>query len=277
MATYAVGDVQGCLTQLQAVLAQVQFNPQHDQLWLVGDLVNRGPDSLATLRFLYQMQDSVITVLGNHDLHLLAAWHDPSRLKRKDTLLEVLQAPDCDELLGWLIQQPLMHYDAQRKLSMVHAGIAPMWSIAQAQAYAEEVHQVLLDPVLRADFFAQMYGNTPTLWSEQLTGMTRLRVITNYFTRMRFCTPQGELDFSAKETLEQAPENCLPWFQVPVRAAAGERIIFGHWAALAGHCDELGLYALDTGCVWGGAMSLMNIDSQQIMRQACPAALPLEN
>ena len=134
MATYAVGDVQGCLTQLQAVLAQVQFNPQHDQLWLVGDLVNRGPDSLATLRFLYQMQDSVVTVLGNHDLHLLAAWHDPSRLKRKDTLLEVLQAPDCEERLGWLIQQPLMHYDAQRKLSMVHAGIAPGWSVARAEA-----------------------------------------------------------------------------------------------------------------------------------------------
>ncbi|MFT0211298.1 symmetrical bis(5'-nucleosyl)-tetraphosphatase [Pseudomonas sp. F1_0610] len=263
MRCYAVGDIQGCLDPLMCLLDKVGFDPQQDQLWCVGDLVNRGPKSLQTLRFLYGIKDSVISVLGNHDLHLLACYFDPSRLKRKDTLIEILQAPDCEVLMEWLLSLPLMHYDEPRKIAMVHAGIAPQWSIQQALGYAKEVQTILSTPALRPVYFSHMYGNQPDTWDESLQGPERWRMITNYFTRMRFISPNGQLEFTSKEGLDTAPEGYYPWFFIPKRKVQEEQIIFGHWAALEGACVVPNIVALDTGCVWGNAMTLYNIDTQE--------------
>ena len=273
MATFAVGDVQGCLEPLKCLLDRVNFDPSQDKLWLVGDLVNRGPQSLETLRFLYGMRDSVVTVLGNHDLHLLAIANHAARVKKKDTLREILSAPDCDELLFWLRQQPLMHHDAERNISMVHAGIPPQWSIADALARADEMHRVLQDDSLFIPYLDGMYGDHPTAWNDKLAGIERLRVITNYFTRMRFCTADGVLDLDGKEGINTAPAGFAPWFSHPERLTKDDTILFGHWAALEGRCPAPNTIALDTGCVWGGKMSLYNIDTQHFERCACkPAA-----
>src|SRR5699024_1249990 len=272
MATYAVGDVQGCLEPLKCLLDRVKFDPSQDKLWLVGDLVNRGPQSLETLRFLYAMRDSVISVLGNHDLHLLAIANHTARLKKKDTLREVLSAPDCADLLFWLRQLPLMHHDAERKISMVHAGIPPQWSIQDALARAEEMHRVLRDDTLYLAYLDGMYGDQPASWSDDLTGIERLRVITYYFTRMRFCTAAGELNQTAEEGVDSAPESFATWLSHPKRLTRNDRILFGHWAALEGHSSTPNAIALDTGCVWGGKMSLYNLDTQHFERCKCPPA-----
>lgn len=269
MATYAVGDLQGCLKPLQCLLERVAFNPQHDRLWLVGDLVNRGPESLETLRFLYRMRDALVCVLGNHDLHLLAASRHIERLKRGDTLREILEAPDRDDLLDWLRQQKLLHYDEQRDTALVHAGIPPQWNMAKALRRAAEVENALSDDGLYPMFLDGMYGNEPARWDKELHGVTRLRVITNYFTRMRFCKADGTLDLKSKEGLGTAPAGYLPWFSHKQRKTRGQKIIFGHWASLEGHCDEPGVFALDSGCVWGGSMTLMNIDSGEYHRCDC--------
>ncbi|HSC85509.1 MAG TPA: symmetrical bis(5'-nucleosyl)-tetraphosphatase [Pseudomonas sp.] len=269
MATYAVGDLQGCLQPLKCLLERVAFDPARDCLWLVGDLVNRGPQSLETLRFLYAMRDSLVCVLGNHDLHLLAVSHNVERLKKNDTLQEILDAPDRADLLDWLRQQKLMHYDAVRDIALVHAGIAPQWSVEKALKRAAEVEEALRDDARLPLFLDGMYGNEPAKWDKDLHGITRLRVITNYFTRMRFCTADGTLDLKSKEGVDTAPPGYAPWFSYPQRKARGQKIIFGHWAALEGHCDEPGLSALDSGCVWGGAMTLMNIDSGEKIRCDC--------
>ncbi|MEX6501843.1 symmetrical bis(5'-nucleosyl)-tetraphosphatase [Pseudomonas zhanjiangensis] len=272
MATYAVGDLQGCLAPLQCLLRRVAFDPSRDRLWLVGDLVNRGPDSLGTLRLLYGMRDAVTCVLGNHDLHLLAVAHNIERLKKSDTLMEILQAPDRDELLDWLRRQKLLHHDAERDIAMVHAGIPPQWSLDKALGYAAEVEQVLLDDTRLPLFLDGMYGNEPARWDENLHGIPRLRVITNYLTRLRFCTADGTLDLKSKEGLGSAPPGYAPWFSHSQRKTRGQKIIFGHWAALQGHCEEPGLHALDTGCVWGGEMTLLNIDSGEYHRCDCNEA-----
>ena len=274
MATYAVGDLQGCLEPLRCLLDKVQFDPSCDRLWLVGDLVNRGPQSLETLRFLFSIRDSLTCVLGNHDLHLLAAAHNIERLKKSDTLQEILQAPDRNDLLDWLRQQKLLHYDEQRDIALVHAGIPPQWTLEKALKRAAEVETVLKDDARLPLFLDGMYGNEPTLWHRELHGATRLRVITNYFTRMRFCTAEGDLDLRSKEGLDSAPPGYAPWFSHPQRKTRGQKIIFGHWAALEGRCNEPGLFALDSGCVWGGAMTLMNIDTRERLQCACqePAA-----
>ena len=273
MATYAVGDVQGCLEPLKCLLDRVNFDPSQDQLWLVGDLVNRGPQSLETLRFLYAMRESVVTVLGNHDLHLLAIANHAARVKKKDTLRDILAAPDRDDLLFWLRQQPLMHHDAQRNISMVHAGIPPQWTIADALARADEMHRVLQDDSLLIPYLDGMYGDHPTQWNDDLAGIERLRVITNYFTRMRVCTATGVLDLNGKDGVNSAPAGFAPWFSHPERLTKNDTILFGHWAALEGRCPAPNTIALDTGCVWGGKMSLYNIDTQHFERCACkPAA-----
>ena len=269
MATYAVGDLQGCLQPLQCLLERVAFDPARDKLWLVGDLVNRGPQSLETLRFLYSIRDALVCVLGNHDLHLLAAAHNVERLKKHDTLQEILDAPDRADLLEWLRQQKLMHYDEQRDIALVHAGIAPQWTLKKALKRAAEVEEVLRDDARLPLFLDGMYGNEPACWDGDLHGVTRLRVITNYFTRMRFCTEDGTLDLKSKEGVDTAPPGYAPWFSWPSRKTRGQKIIFGHWAALEGQCDEPGLTALDSGCVWGGAMTLMNIDSGEKHRCDC--------
>lgn len=285
MATYAVGDLQGCLEPLQCLLEQVAFDPARDRLWLVGDLVNRGPQSLETLRYLYAMRDSLVCVLGNHDLHLLAAWRNIERLKKSDTLREILEAPDREELLQWLRQQKLMHYDETRNLALVHAGIAPQWSLKKALKCAAEVEEALQDDNLFEPFLDGMYGNDPAKWDSELKGVTRLRVITNYFTRMRFCTSEGKLDLKSKEGLDTAPPGYAPWFSHKERKTRDLKIIFGHWAALEGHSNEPGIFALDSGCVWGGAMTLLNVDTgvrltcdcdpQGHIAPASPTPLPL--
>ena len=269
MATYAVGDLQGCLEPLKCLLEQVKFDPVQDKLWLVGDLVNRGPASLETLRFLYAMRDSLVCVLGNHDLHLIAVAYNAERLKKNDTLREIVEAPDCPQLIEWLRQMPLIHHDSQRDITLVHAGIPPQWTIEKALLRAAEVEKALRDDTQLPMFLDGMYGNEPAKWDKKLHGIGRLRVITNYFTRMRFCTPDGKLDLQSKEGLYTAPPGYAPWFSYAQRKAAGRKIIFGHWAALEGQCDVPGLFALDTGCVWGGSMTLMNVDTLERIHCSC--------
>ncbi|MCO7555950.1 symmetrical bis(5'-nucleosyl)-tetraphosphatase [Metapseudomonas otitidis] len=269
MTTYAVGDLQGCLDPLKCLLDRVAFDPARDRLWLVGDLVNRGPKSLETLRFLFAMRDSVTCVLGNHDLHLLAVAHNVERLKKSDTLREIIEAPDAGDLLDWLRRQKLVHYDEARDIAMVHAGIPPMWTLAKALKRAAEVEEALLDDARLPLFLEGMYGNDPACWDSDLHGITRLRVITNYFTRMRFCKADGTLDLKSKEGADTAPPGYRPWFAHPSRKTRGHKIIFGHWAALEGKCNEPGLHALDTGCVWGGTMTLLNIDNGQRISCDC--------
>ncbi|WP_407312940.1 symmetrical bis(5'-nucleosyl)-tetraphosphatase [Pseudomonas sp. nanlin1] len=261
MAVYAVGDLQGCLQPLKCLLERVAFDPANDTLWLVGDLVNRGPESLQTLRYLYNMRHALVCVLGNHDLHLLAAGSNVERLKKGDTLSEILEAPDGRDLLDWLRQQKLMHYDEQRNTALVHAGIPPQWTLGKALRLAAEVEQALRDDTRYGPYLDGMYGNEPAKWDKSLTGITRLRVITNYFTRMRFCTSDGKLDLKGKEGADTAPPGYAPWFSHKERKTRGMKIIFGHWAALEGRCSEPGVFALDTGCVWGGAMTLLNVDT----------------
>ncbi|WP_374441821.1 symmetrical bis(5'-nucleosyl)-tetraphosphatase [Pseudomonas panipatensis] len=272
MTTYAVGDIQGCLEPLKCLLQRVAFNPAKDHLWLVGDLVNRGPQSLEALRYIYAMRDSVVCVLGNHDLHLLAVAHNAERLKKADTLREILEAPDRDELLDWLRRLPLVHHDAERDITLVHAGIPPQWTIEKALQRSAEVEEALRDDQRLPLFLEGMYGNEPAKWDKKLHGIERLRVITNYFTRMRFCTPDGKLDLKSKEGLGTAPAGYAPWFSYAERKSAGRKIIFGHWAALEGKCDAPAVYALDSGCVWGGSMTLLNVDSGE--RIACSCAHP---
>lgn len=271
MAVYAVGDLQGCLAPLKCLLEEVAFDPAQDKLWLVGDLVNRGPQSLETLRYLYAIRDALVCTLGNHDLHLIAAWYNIERLKKGDTLAEVLEAPDGPELIQWLRQQKLLHYDEARNFAMVHAGIPPMWSLSKALRCAAEVETALRDDNLIEPYLDGMYGNEPTKWNKDLHGVTRLRVITNYFTRMRFCTREGKLDLKGKEGADSALPGYAPWFSHKDRRSRHTRILFGHWAALEGRCDAPGVYALDTGCVWGNAMTLMNVETLQMHRCNCPS------
>lgn len=269
MTLYAVGDLQGCLGPLKALLAQVDFSPSRDCLWLAGDLVNRGPQSLEALRFARDLGSSGLTVLGNHDLHLIAVAHNIERLKKADTLKAILDAPDRADLIDWLRRQKLLHHDPQRDITLVHAGVPPPWGLAKALRRAAEVQEALADDARLLPFLDGMYGNQPAKWSRELQGVTRLRVITNYFTRMRFCTADGTLDLETKEGLGSAPPGFAPWFSHPERKMRGRTIVFGHWAALEGRCDEPGVHALDTGCVWGNCMTLMNLDTGETHHQDC--------
>ncbi|OGS98067.1 MAG: bis(5'-nucleosyl)-tetraphosphatase (symmetrical) [Gallionellales bacterium RIFCSPLOWO2_12_FULL_59_22] len=265
MAIYAVGDVQGCYAELQKLLEQVRFDPAHDRLWLVGDLVNRGPESLAVLRFVKSLGDRAITVLGNHDLHLLAVAQGIAEPHRTDTLDEVLGAPDRDELLFWLRHQRLMH--VENGYVLVHAGLQPQWSVAQAASLAHEVEAALRGNCY-ATFLERMYGNTPRSWSDSLTGYKRLRVIVNTFTRMRICTAEGKMEFKFKGEVRNIPQDYLPWYDVPGRMNTDMTVIFGHWSAL-GLLNRKDVIALDTGCLWGGPMSAMRLDDHHLFQAAC--------
>ncbi|MEI7842036.1 MAG: symmetrical bis(5'-nucleosyl)-tetraphosphatase [Gallionellaceae bacterium] len=265
MAIYAIGDIQGCHAEFQQLLGEIKFNSSHDKLWLVGDLVNRGPDSLSVLRAVKALGDSAITVLGNHDLHLLAVAEGKAELHRSDTLDEVLNAPDRDELLTWLRQQRLLHVEDDYVL--VHAGLLPQWTVKKALALANEV-----EIALRGDdyvtFLEKMYGNTPNSWDDDLTGYKRLRVSTNAFTRMRICTQQGEMEFKFKGEVEAIPEGYVTWFDVPKRKSKEATVIFGHWSAL-GLKAEPNVIALDTGCLWGGPMTAIRLEDRQVFQVAC--------
>lgn len=269
MATYAVGDIQGCLQPLLDLLDTVNFHPKKDRLWVVGDMVNRGPNSLDTLRYLKSLGSSVQAVLGNHDFHLLAVSQGMKKLGASDTLDDILLAHDCDTLLHWLRQWPLVHYDAALKITMAHAGIAPMWGRDQAIALSEEVSSTLKDDASYRPFLTHLYGNEPHRWHDALSGYERLRCIINYCTRMRFCDDHGGLELTNKNPPSRSPPHCHPWFLHPKRAMAQETIIFGHWAALEGQTGIDHAIALDTGCVWGNYMTLMRLeDRKRFIRQA---------
>lgn len=260
MAVYAIGDIQGCFDELQAALESVHFDPSLDRIWLVGDLVNRGPKSLQTLRFVRSLGEQAISVLGNHDLHLLALASGNLRKAGKDTLDAVLNAPDRDELLHWLRQRPLIHHDPALGFAMVHAGLPPHWTIEQASARAREVESVLRSTD-HPEYFDEMYGNKPDRWSDQLDGMDRLRFITNCFTRLRFCSADGVLALKEKGPPgTQARPETLPWFEHPGRASRDTRIVFGHWSTL-GYRAAHNVWALDSGCLWGGQLTLLRLDS----------------
>lgn len=261
MALYCIGDVQGCDAALGRLLEHIHFSPSRDTVYLLGDLVNRGPDSAAVLRRCRAAEGALHCLLGNHDLHLLATAHGVRKPSRRDTLDGVLQASDRAALLDWLRQQPLVrtHEHAGETLLMLHAGVLPAWSLDDAVALASEVHSVLRSADLQG-FLQKMYGNTPERWSASLAGADRLRVIVNALTRLRFCTPEGRMEFATKEGgAAAAPPGYLPWFDVPARRTAGESIAFGHWSTL-GAIERPGLIALDTGCVWGGCLSAARLD-----------------
>lgn len=259
MTLYAVGDLQGSREPLELLLEAVKFDPSADQLWLAGDLVNRGKDSLGCLRLVIGLGEAARTVLGNHDLHLLALAHSDKPRKSNPDLDAILNAGDADELLDWLRQQPLLLEDSTRKLLLTHAGIPPNWSDQQAIARARELEAVLADPHKFNDFIQNMYGNEPNVWSDDLTGLDRWRYITNAFTRMRFCGPGGELDFDNKEGPDAPPKGMKPWFEWP--ANRQHTLLFGHWAALMGKTGNDDIIALDTGYVWDNYLTLMNMDS----------------
>ena len=259
MAIYLIGDVQGCNTALQRLLDTLDFSPSRDTLYLLGDLVNRGPDSLGVLERLMRYGDSARCLLGNHDLHLLAVAAGVRALGRHDTLDGVLNAPNRAALLDWLRQQQLaqqIQHEGRHYL-MVHAGVLPSWSAEQTLALASEVETVLRGPDLH-DFLRQMYGNTPLAWGDALQGADRLRLIVNALTRLRFCSAQGEMEFDTKEGLSSAPAGYLPWFDVPGRQTQNVTVAFGHWSTL-GWLDRADLLALDSGCVWGGCLSAVRL------------------
>ena len=264
MATYVVGDLQGCFTPLQRLLDRVAFDPAADVLWLTGDLVNRGPQSLACLRFVQGLGDAAVTVLGNHDLHLLAVAYAGFKTKRKDTLEEILRAPDRDALLNWLRHRPLMHVDERRRLALVHAGIYPGWTLTQAHVCAQEVEEVL-QSADHVDYFRDMYGNEPAIWCDTLEGMPRWRFITNAFTRMRICTPALALELSFKGEVKDIPAGFQPWFEY-FQPPEGWRVFFGHWAALGAHTGRDNLVALDSGCVWGRFLTLVRLEDGAIFQ-----------
>lgn len=263
MADYAIGDVQGCYESLQNLLELIDFNEKIDRLWFVGDLVNRGPQSLAVLRFIRSLPCTPRITLGNHDLHLLSSlFGAPPWKGHDDTFQDVINASDRDELGHWLRKQSILSFSPELNVVMTHAGIAPIWDLSQAMRLAKELEQVLAGDNYH-EFLAHMYGNQPDIWSDELTGMERLRVITNYFTRMRFCDAKGRLNLSYKGTLAAAPANLYPWYAVPKRKEINADIIFGHWAALMGICPYPKIYAIDTGCFWGGQLTALRLQDKQ--------------
>lgn len=271
MATYAIGDIQGCYKPLRKLLKAVDFNAGTDELWCVGDLINRGPKSLDTLRYLRDIGDAATIVLGNHDLHFLSLYYQctPDTINGRHTLDELLAAPDCDELAEWLRHKPLTHYDClqtdqgRQYYLMVHAGIPPQWTLQKTLELSAEVEVALQGPDFRK-FLSKMYGDKPSRWKDSLTGNKRLRMITNYLTRMRFCTAEGRLDLQIKEGINLAPEGYRPWFEFENITNNQTNILFGHWAALQGITDKPRVYALDTGCVWGRELTMMRLEDHKL-------------
>jgi bis(5'-nucleosyl)-tetraphosphatase (symmetrical) len=265
MATYAIGDIQGCLQPLRQLLELVGFSARRDHIWLVGDLVNRGPQSLETLRFVRDLGDSVITVLGNHDLHLITLAAGFGRPRADDTLDAILAAEDRVSLLEWLCSRKLFH--AEDDYAMVHAGLLPQWPISQALELAAEVEQTLQGEQ-HVEFARNMYGSEPDRWDNQLQGWDRLRVIVNAMTRMRVCDPSGRMEFRFKGTRQDIPPGYLPWFDVRGRQSANTTIVCGHWSALGLHMKS-NLLALDGGCLWGRELCAVRLEDRQVFRINC--------
>jgi len=276
MSLYLIGDVQGCAAPLERLLDEIGFSPSRDHLVLLGDLVNRGPDSLAVLRRARRMEGSFQSLLGNHDLHLLGVAHGERKLGRKDTLAALLLAPDHAELLDWLRHQ---HMALHRRvgdgdLLMVHAGVVPQWSVADTRARAAELETVLRGPDY-GDFLRVMYGNEPDRWDDRLEGNARLRVIVNALTRMRFCSADGRMEFETKDGAAEPPAGYMPWFDVPGRGTQAATVAFGHWSTL-GWLSRPDLISTDTGCVWGGQLSAVRIGGtlaeRELIQVKCPQA-----
>ena len=267
MSTYAIGDIQGCDREFAALLEKINFGGD-DELWIAGDLINRGPDSLGVLRRIYGMSDQCRIVLGNHDLHFLAILFGGHSPNRADTLDELLAADDVEELGHWLRRQPLLHVSVEKRHALVHAGIPPMWSYNQALDYAAEVERVMQGngELGYVEFFRQMYGNKPACWSPELHGMDRLRVITNFFTRMRLLDDSQQMDFSHKGSLDDAPESLRPWYRIAIERQPS-KILFGHWAALEGYTGIANAIALDTGCVWGRTLTAYRLETGDLISQ----------
>jgi bis(5'-nucleosyl)-tetraphosphatase (symmetrical) len=261
MPTYAIGDVQGCFEELQQLLGRFSFAEGKDRLWLVGDLVNRGPKSLETLRFVRQLGDRAVVVLGNHDLHLVSQHEGFERTRKDDSFHDVLDAPDADELVGWLRTRPMMHVEGG--WAMVHAGLLPQWTVARARELATEVEAALASTRYR-EFLKNMYGSTPDEWREALAGWDRLRVIVNAMTRMRFCTPQGKMEFKSKG--KAPPPGHRPWHEF---RNDRETLVYGHWSA-AGLQLKPRTIGLDSACVWGGQLTALRLEDRQLFRVPCP-------
>lgn len=263
MATYVIGDLQGCLEPLERLLDRIGFAPTCDRLWFTGDLVNRGPDSLGVLRRIFALGERATCVLGNHDLHLLAIYHvEGIRPRKGDTLDAIFRAPDRDLLLDWLRKRPLLHADPDSNYALVHAGIPPVWDLAEAIRYSGEIETVLRGTGHR-EFLASMYGSEPDRWSPHLDTAARRRFTTNSLTRMRYLTDDGRLDLRAKGGLETPRPGLVPWFMAPGRRTLGTRILFGHWSTLKlspAQEARYGVHALDTGAVWGGPLSALRLD-----------------
>jgi bis(5'-nucleosyl)-tetraphosphatase (symmetrical) len=266
MAILAIGDVQGCYDQLMRLLEHAGYDERRDVLWFVGDLVNRGPQSVETLRFVKKLGTRQVTVLGNHDLALLVIDAGIKKPHRGDTYDGLLAAPDRDELIDWLRRQKLMHVGDGH--AMVHAGLLPQWSVAQALALAREVEVELQGPGCR-DFLAHMYGNEPARWRDDLAGYDRLRVVVNAMSRMRLVTPDGAMEFSHKLGPATIPAGHIPWYDAPDRTSRSDRILFGHWAAL-GLMQREDVVCLDSGCVWGRALSALRLEDRRLFQADCP-------
>jgi bis(5'-nucleosyl)-tetraphosphatase (symmetrical) len=267
VSTYAIGDIQGCYDELRSLLDTIRFDPSHDTLWLVGDLVNRGPNSLQTLRYLRGLGDAVVTVLGNHDLNLLAVAAGIRKPHKSDAVDDLLNAPDRDELLRWLRTRKMMHADS--RYAMVHGGLLPQWSIARALELAGEV-EAELQGENHVELLTRMYGNAPARWDDALTGYDRLRVIVNAMTRLRLCDAQGTMEFDHKTKPVDLPPGYMPWFDVPGRKNADTPIICGHWAAL-GLVVRNDLLAIDTGCVWGRTLTALRLEDRRVFQCDCRA------
>lgn len=273
MAIYAIGDIQGCYDDLLRLLERIQFDQTTDRLWFCGDIINRGPKSLDTIRFIKALGKNAITVLGNHDLHFLAVAYVSDKPSKHDTFSDILQADDRQELVDWLRHQKLFHYDPALNISMVHAGIPPHWSVEDATRYSTEI-----EAVLQADnphaFFSHMYGNYPNEWKDELTGWDRYRYITNVFTRMRFCDQQGRPDFKYKGDIGSQPAHLTPWFMHQNRISKNDDIIFGHWSTLT-EIQQAHIYAIDTGCLWQGRLTALRIDSEEktVSSVDCPEGI----
>lgn len=263
MYDYAIGDIQGCYEPLRRLLDYIQFDASVDRLWLVGDLVNRGPHSLEVLQFIKSLPITPKIVLGNHDFHLLHQIFIPSKPRKDDTLAPILKSSYKEEWGHWLRQQALIHYDKQLNVLLCHAGIAPVWDLMQALQYSQEL-EVVLQSELLMDFLQNLYGNKPNFWDPHLTGVARWRAITNYLTRMRFCDDQGKLLFDIKSSAFPPPKGCIPWYAVPHRKAISADIVFGHWAALQGQCPYPHIFALDTGCIWGGRLTALRLQDKKL-------------
>jgi len=268
MSTYAIGDIQGCYEEFCRLLKLIGFAPARDRLWLVGDLVNRGPGSLETLRLVKSMGDAAVTVLGNHDFHLLTVAAGHARLHRRDTLRPILEAPDREELLRWLRTRPLIH--AEGSFVLVHAGLIPSWTVEEALAHAQEVEAALAGP-RHDEFLRQLYGNEPD-WRDELAGWDRLRAIVNVCARLRFCSPAGRLEYDEKRGAEHAPEGYAPWFKIPGRRSATHTLICGHWSTLELRLEPR-VWMLDSGCLWGGALTAIRLEDGAVFQVPSQQAL----